>query len=156
MFGNKRFDVNDSTTQLSTTYDIPGLYELIFKRIPDDLFYMEDDMSKYKSMLLATNALKHKHHSEGIIRKSIIEQQRIQVQIRNRAVDVDHIQETKEETWKGIISCNEHAIDYVHWDDPNELVDCVRLLDASPERAITLMTTRCCRSSRNFAKLVLL
>ena len=40
-----------------------GLYELIFKRIPDDLLYMEDDMNKYKSMLLATNA--HKHHSQG-------------------------------------------------------------------------------------------
>ncbi|KYM90517.1 hypothetical protein ALC53_01771 [Atta colombica] len=39
----------------------PGLYELIFKRIPDDLFYTEDNMNKYKSILLATNAHKHKH-----------------------------------------------------------------------------------------------
>ena len=41
----------------------PGLYELIFKRISDDLLYTEDDMNKYKSMLLATNAHKHKHQS---------------------------------------------------------------------------------------------
>ena len=41
-----------------------GLYELIFKRIPDDLLYMEYDMNKYKSMLLATNAHKHKHQSQ--------------------------------------------------------------------------------------------
>jgi len=26
---------------------------------------------------------------------------------------------------------NDNAIDYVHWDDPNELVDRLRLLDAS-------------------------
>jgi len=29
-----------------------SLYELIFKSILDDLFYTEDDMNKYKSMLL--------------------------------------------------------------------------------------------------------
>jgi len=27
---------------------------------------------------------------------------------------------------------NDNAIDYVHWDDPNELVDRMRLLEASP------------------------
>ena len=37
---------------------------------------------------------------------SIIDQG-IQVQTRNRAVDVDHTQETKEEIWKGIISRND-------------------------------------------------
>jgi len=26
---------------------------------------------------------------------------------------------------------NDNAIDYVHWDDPNDLMDCLRLLDAS-------------------------
>ncbi|EGI67236.1 hypothetical protein G5I_04166 [Acromyrmex echinatior] len=66
MFGNKRFDMDDAD---NITIDgvryagSPDLYELIFKRIPDDLFYTEDDMNKYKSMLLATNA--HKHHSQG-------------------------------------------------------------------------------------------
>jgi len=42
----------------------PDLYVLIFKRIPDNL-YTEDDVHKYKSMLLVTNA--HKHHSQGQI-----------------------------------------------------------------------------------------
>jgi len=51
----------------------------------------------------------------------IIEQQRIQVQIRNRTVDVDYTQEIEKEIWKGISSGNniENAIDY----NPNELVD---------------------------------
>ena len=66
MFGNKRFDVDDADNIIidGVRYaGSPGLYELIFKRIPDDLLYTEDDMNKYKSMLLATNA--HKHHSQG-------------------------------------------------------------------------------------------
>jgi len=35
---------------------------------------------------------------------------------------------------KGLLramTLNDNAIDYVHWDDPNELVDCMRLLEAS-------------------------
>ena len=58
MFGNKRFDVDDMNNIIIDTPVYP-LYELIFKKIPD-LFYTEDDMHKYKSMLLATNAHKHK------------------------------------------------------------------------------------------------
>jgi len=58
MFGNKRFDVDDADNIIidGVRYvGTPGLYELIFKRIPDDLLYTEDDMNMYKSMLLATN-----------------------------------------------------------------------------------------------------
>jgi len=29
------------------------------------------------------------------------------------------------------MTLNDNAIDYVHWDDPNELVDHMRLLEAS-------------------------
>jgi len=29
------------------------------------------------------------------------------------------------------MTLNDNAIDYVHWDDSNELVDCLRLLEAS-------------------------
>ncbi|KYN30381.1 hypothetical protein ALC56_15308 [Trachymyrmex septentrionalis] len=64
MFGNKRFDVDDADNIIIDA-GTSGLYELIFKRIPDDLLYTEDDINKYKSMLLATNAHKHKHHSQG-------------------------------------------------------------------------------------------
>jgi len=36
--------------------DTPGLYELIFKRIPDDTIYTENDKLVYKNILLTTNA----------------------------------------------------------------------------------------------------
>jgi len=40
----------------------------------------------------------------------------------------------KKKSGKGLphaMILNDNAIDYVHWDDPNELVDRLRLLDAS-------------------------
>ena len=65
MFGNKHFDVNDANNII--IYDVQyadtlGLYELIYKRISDDLLYMKDDMHKSK---LATNAHKYMYHSQG-------------------------------------------------------------------------------------------
>ncbi|EGI66456.1 hypothetical protein G5I_05021 [Acromyrmex echinatior] len=67
MFGNKRFDMDDADNIIidGVRYaGTPDLYELIFKRIPNGALYTEDDMHKYKSMLLA-NAHEHKHHSQG-------------------------------------------------------------------------------------------
>ncbi|KYN27634.1 hypothetical protein ALC57_02975 [Trachymyrmex cornetzi] len=125
MFGNKCFDVDDADNIIidDVRYTgTPGLYELIFKRIPDDLLYTEDDMNKYKSMLLATNAHKHKHHSQGRL-------------LSNRGYKYKHIiaplmsmtpKKQSKKSGKGLpraMTLNDNAIDYVHWDDPNELVD---------------------------------
>jgi len=68
MFGNKCFDVNNADNIIIDGIRYAGtlgLYELFFKRIPDDLLYTKDDINKYKSMLLSTNVHKHKHHSQG-------------------------------------------------------------------------------------------
>ncbi|XP_072746710.1 uncharacterized protein [Anoplolepis gracilipes] len=44
----------------------PGLYELIFKRIPDDELYTRgDDLEKYKSILLVTNAHRRDYDAQG-------------------------------------------------------------------------------------------
>src|SRR5215469_4571779 len=55
--GNKSFDVDiddnliiDGVRYVGT----PGLYELIFKKFPDDDVYTDDDKQKYKSILLVT------------------------------------------------------------------------------------------------------
>ena len=68
MFGNKHFEVNNVNNIIidGVRYaGTPDLYKLIFKRIPDDL--TEDDMNKYKSMLLVMNAHKHKHQSHRLL-----------------------------------------------------------------------------------------
>ncbi|KYN21872.1 hypothetical protein ALC57_05766 [Trachymyrmex cornetzi] len=133
MFDNKRFDVDDEDNIIIDVIryaGTPGLYELNFKRIPDDALYTENDMHKYKSMLLMTNAHKHKHHSQGRL-------------LSNRRYKYKYIiaplmlVTPKKQSKKSVkelphaMTLNDNAIDYVRWDDPNELVDRLRLLDAS-------------------------
>jgi len=52
MLGDKRFDIDksDSIIIVNVRYiGVPGLYELIFKRMPDDAVYTEDDKQTYKT-----------------------------------------------------------------------------------------------------------
>ncbi|KYN21963.1 hypothetical protein ALC57_05654 [Trachymyrmex cornetzi] len=82
------------------------------------------------SRLLATNAHKHKHDSQGRL-------------LSNRGYKYKHIiaplmsmtpKKPNKKSGKGLpraMTLNDNAIDYVHWDNPNELVDRLRLLDAS-------------------------
>jgi len=130
MFGNKRFDVDkadniiiDGVRYVGTS----GLYELIFKRVPNDVICTEDDKQKYKSMLLTTNAHRYNHDPHDRIRG-------------NRGYNYKHVIaplisiESKNKSGRGLphaMTLNNNAIDYVHWDDPNELVDRLRLLQAS-------------------------
>ncbi|EZA59699.1 hypothetical protein X777_16398 [Ooceraea biroi] len=67
-FGCKPFDVDheDHIILDNVRYKgTPGLYELIFKRMPDDIVYSDDDLEKYRSMLLVTNAYRRDHSARG-------------------------------------------------------------------------------------------
>ncbi|XP_072743255.1 uncharacterized protein [Anoplolepis gracilipes] len=132
--GNKQFNINkdDSIIIDDVRYiGTPGLYELIFKRIPDDELYTRgDDLEKYKSILLVTNAHRRDYDAQGHLKG-------------NRGYKYKHIiaplmsLESKNTKFGGEISMpramtlTNNMIDYVHWDDPNELVDRLRLLNAS-------------------------
>ncbi|KMQ85064.1 hypothetical protein RF55_16638 [Lasius niger] len=59
MLGDKVFDVdkNDNIIINELKYvETPGLYKLILKKMSDDAVCTEDDLHKYKSILLTTNA----------------------------------------------------------------------------------------------------
>jgi len=89
MFGSKRFDVDKADNIIidGVRYvDTPGLYELIFKRVPDDVICTEDDKQKYKNMLLTTNAHRYNHDLHDRIRGN---RGNIQIQTCNRAVDIN-------------------------------------------------------------------
>ncbi|KYM93941.1 hypothetical protein ALC62_15448 [Cyphomyrmex costatus] len=128
MLGSKRFDVDNEDNIIIDGVrhaGTPGLYELIFKRIPDDTLQTEQDMRVYKSLLQATNAHRHKHHPLGRV-------------LANRGYKYRNIIKPlatpKKKSGKEVphaMTLNDGAIEYVHWDDPNELVDRLRLLDAS-------------------------
>ena len=66
LLGDKPFDIDqyDNIIVDGVIYvGTPGLFELIFKRIPDDAIYTEDDKQTYKSILLATNAHRRGHNA---------------------------------------------------------------------------------------------
>jgi len=70
MLGDKYFDVNTNDFVIvdGVKYKgTPNLYELIFKRIPDNTIYTEDDKLTYKSILLATNAHRRSHNVDNPI-----------------------------------------------------------------------------------------
>ncbi|XP_071579217.1 uncharacterized protein [Temnothorax nylanderi] len=127
MLGNKRFDVDNADNIIIDGIRYAGtrgLYELIFKKFPNDEIYTEDDKQKYKSMLLATSAHKRNHDAHARLNG-------------NRGYKYTQIIApliSGKKAGKGIpraMTLNDNKIDYVHWDDPNELVDRLRLLEAS-------------------------
>ncbi|KAL6253546.1 hypothetical protein P5V15_015531 [Pogonomyrmex californicus] len=69
MFGDKKFDVdkNDFIIIDNTRIGTPGLYELIFKRLPDEAIFTKDDKQTYKSILLTTNAYRRSHSAHNPI-----------------------------------------------------------------------------------------
>jgi len=128
MLGSKQFDLDkanniiiDGVRYIGTL----GLYELIFKRIPDDVICTEEDKQKYKSMLLTTNTHRYNHDPHGRVRA-------------NKGYKYKHViaplmSTESKKSGKGLpraMTLNDNAIDYVHWDDSNELVDRLRLLEA--------------------------
>ncbi|KAL6429511.1 hypothetical protein ACFW04_008292 [Cataglyphis niger] len=130
MLGDKRFDVDtdDSILINGIRYvGTPGLYELIFKRMPDDLVYTENDKLTYRNILLTTNAHRRDKKANNPI-------------LGNKGYKYKHViapllQYAGAKTGTGrapsTMRVTGNRVEYVHWDDPNELVDRLRLLDAS-------------------------
>ncbi|KAL6265823.1 hypothetical protein P5V15_002643 [Pogonomyrmex californicus] len=135
ILGDKKFDVdkNDSIIIDNVRYNgTPGLYELIFKRLPDDAVFTEDDKQTYKSILLTTNAHRRGHSAHNPIKGN-----RGSKYINIIAPLVSTYGSSGRKKDAGVsniptaMKLNDNKIDYVHWDDPNKLVDRLRLLDAS-------------------------
>jgi len=111
MLGDKRIDLNYNVIIVDGKRypGTPGLYELIFKKFPDETMCTNTDKQKYKSFLLATNAHIRGYSTynpimgnEGHKFKSIIAPLLSGKRIR-----------------KGIphtVTLNDNKIDYVHWD----------------------------------------
>jgi hypothetical protein len=126
--GDKRFDIDrdDSVIIDNVRYvGTPGLYELIFKKLPDKTVYTEDDKQQYKNILLATNAYRRGYNADNPIRG-------------NRGYKYRYVIAPLVSTYKrgkgmipSAVRLTDNKTDYVHWDDPNELVDRLRLLEAS-------------------------
>ncbi|KYM94036.1 hypothetical protein ALC62_15352 [Cyphomyrmex costatus] len=133
MLGDKRITLNKNDDIIIDTqrYDgTPGPYELIFMKFPNESICTDDDVQTYKSILLTTNAYRRGHNAgnqvlgnKGHKYKNIIAPlvlgKKLGTGIKKK-LDLPYA-----------MSLTDNRIDYVHWDDPNELVDRLRLLEAS-------------------------
>lgn len=132
MVGSKpiRFD-NDGSIIISDTRYKPthGLYELLFKRLPDDEIYDKEDLKAYKDILNKTSAHKKNYKFRGIIN-------------RDQSIKYKHIISQlfpkPPISGKGLfLTKNSSQPDILFWDDPNELVERLRLLVVSAETGNT-------------------
>jgi hypothetical protein len=133
MLGDKRFDVaaDDSVIVDGTRFKgTRGLYELIFMRTPDAGTYTNKDKLTYRTILFSTNAHKRgRTAGKPIMGNKGYKYRNI---IAPLVLPPSHkVGTTKGAGLPSAMRLTDNAIDYVHWDDPNELVDRLRLLDAS-------------------------
>lgn len=107
-----------------------GLMELLFKRIPDHEVITSDDLHSYKKIILDTNGHCKNYEALGAIRDAKSQKYIKYISLFGST--------RKPHAGKGIrlpkykiARKREYPVDYVYWDDPNELVDRLRLLMAT-------------------------
>ncbi|KYM95372.1 hypothetical protein ALC62_13986 [Cyphomyrmex costatus] len=133
MLGDKRITLskNDDIIIDGQRYDgTPGLYELIFMKFPNESICTDDDIQTYKSILLTTNAYRRGHNAGNQVlgNKGHKYKNIIAPLVLGKKVGTGI---KKKFDLPCAMSLTDNRIDYVHWDDPNELVDRLRLLEAS-------------------------
>lgn len=126
MLGDKRidFDKNDDIVIDGKRYaGTQGLYKLIFKKFPDEKINTNADKESYLKILLATNAHRRGHNVH----------ERVKSNKGHKYMNIIGPLVLGNKVGKGMpraVMLNDNKVDYVHWDDPNELVDRLRLLEA--------------------------
>ena len=100
----------------------PGLYQLLFYNDPS---FAKDDTNPYKQILLLTKA----HlNSAGRMKSSP----------RLKYVEIIRPMFRSNSSGRGLkLTYNTAPIEYMYWDDPNELVDRLKLLIASQQAGNT-------------------
>lgn len=115
---NKRFAVT------------PGLTSLLMNRNPSH--FTEDELEEYKDMLKLTSAHKKNFDKKGSIKRSPSHPKfKLIGQLfppgKTRGGSLKKLQTN----YKRVNQHEDSSFDYVYWDNPNELVDRLRLLKAS-------------------------
>ena len=125
MIGNKRlqFEENGGIRIGEIVYQpTEGLYELLFKRIPDDSLYDDNDLIAYKDILVKTSAHKRNYKYNGNVNRG--NSTKYGLIIKNLFPKT---------LYGGQGAVKSIGPDTIYWDDPNELCDRLRLLVTSAE-----------------------
>lgn len=127
-FENGKWKIGDSTIAFNgddmeiknAKYEgTKGLYELLFMKRPDKKLLLDEDKENYKTILFATNALRKNY--------SASKQKQGNRGIKYRDIIKKFWKSSGKKEGQGLTGNKA----YVYWDDPNELVDRLRLLIAS-------------------------
>lgn len=124
-----QFDDDDNLIINNNKYEgTRGLYELLFKKYSRN--YTEDDKKQYINIVKSTSAHKRNYESSAQISgsKSWKYKHIIKPMTQGPRIRYTHGSVSGGEL---MMEVTDNAIDYVYWDDPNELVDRLRLLIAS-------------------------
>lgn len=134
--GNAKVTFTDTDSILIGHVTFPperGLYELMFKKKPDPEIYSAEDMIDYKRILDLTSAHRVNYSPH----------ERIKSNSGYKYTQVIKHLFNKERKGKGfnerthMVLYPKKAIEYVYWDDPNELCDRLRLLIAERDAGHT-------------------
>lgn len=120
-FGNANLIVKDDKIIIGNqnwAYT-PGLFELLFYQTPKH--YDASELEIYKKILLNTNAHKRNYDPNGQLKGN---RGYKYTKIIKKIFAVTH-------TGNGLMSVNLRKPNYIYWDDPNELVERLKLLVAS-------------------------
>lgn len=106
------------------TYEAsPGFLELLFKKTPNREIVTAEDIDNYGMLLTDTNAHRKHYKVDKPIRTN-------SNKYKNIIMDILSSRKIGKALPRYMIIPKKH-IDYIYWDDPNELVDRLRLLLAS-------------------------
>lgn len=140
MLGSAPVKIYDKTINVGgCSYDMtPGLHELLIKNVPDLDIISESDKHNYKLLLMLTNA----HRRDFDPKKQIKSNKGVKyLQIIKPLFKLQDQSEHSNKVQKGnglpMLKKMRKNTDYIYWDDPNELVDRLKLLIASRDAGNT-------------------
>lgn len=115
------FKGSDIVVQNKTYRGTKGLYELLFKKNPKEFSAQDERM--YKEIVLKTNAHKRYYKASNQIDGSKLKKYKKIIAPITGDIGGDGM----------LNEVTDNTVDYVYWDDPNELCDRLRLLLASQQ-----------------------
>lgn len=135
MIGNSsiQFEKDKVTVNDETYAKTPGLMELLFHREPNSKLISSLDEENYMKILEKTNAYRKKNEANGELRNKNLK--KFKNFIAPHLMSPNNSRKRKSIGGSGLLPTHKIArknttFDYVYWDDPNELVDRLRLLIA--------------------------
>lgn len=148
MMGTSRVEVYDDKISIAghAYKKTPGLYELLFKKVPNLEIVTENDGQMYKEMLIETNAHRRDYNPNKPIKankgrkylhiiKPLFKLRKLSTSsVSSVLSNVDYVSEGEGLILKKKFKNN---TDFIYWNDPNELVERLKLLVASKDAGNT-------------------